>query len=281
MSAAPDRLAYLQVEVATRLLSTAVLERREAMPIVAIDKVCTPAPWPAEPVRQLIEEALKRFELNPPTQADAWLAPRLHAALRLTRAEAADPGLWAYLAMRVASDYVVWRHPGRNPKHGQVRSINKARFVGPFDTQAFARLWWAAELFRDGPDYRPVVVACGNQDVLNTVLGLRVILHRPVAQALLRLVSDGRAATGREVNALAQAVNAAGSTLVYEALAPDVGQDPDAYRDWIDEGHNGFVPYDALPDGPDDGQVSHAAIHELVALFARLYDEAPVRGRDR
>lgn len=36
------------------------------------------------------------------TRADAWLAPRLHATLRLTRQEAADRRLWNHLALAVA-----------------------------------------------------------------------------------------------------------------------------------------------------------------------------------
>src|SRR5690348_3937505 len=45
------------------------------------------------------------------SRADAWLAPRLHAALRLTRREAADRGVWNYLALVQLDDYVRWRFP--------------------------------------------------------------------------------------------------------------------------------------------------------------------------
>ncbi|MEV4321280.1 DUF6339 family protein [Microbispora rosea] len=276
MNVIPDRLAYLPVEATTKMLTTAVLEGREVMPVTAIDKVAIPARWESAPVRNLIDKALHRFELTR-TQADAWLAPRLHATLRLTRAEASDPALWSHLAMRIAPDYVAWRHPGRNLSEDQLHKVNKVRFAGPFDRQAFTRLWWAAELFRDGPDYRPVEVACGHQDVLNTILGLRITLHRPVAQALLRLVADGTAATSDEVNVLAKAVNAAGSTLVYEALAPDNARDPDAYQDWIEDGVGAFVPHDSLPEGPDDGRVPQPSVDALSTLFAKLYNEAPTR----
>jgi hypothetical protein len=275
----PERLGYLPDEAAAKLLTSAVLAEREPLPFATIDGMSSPAPWAAEPVRQLVDEAMKRFEFEPRTAADAWLAPLLHATLRLSRREAADSRLWNHLALRVASDYVFWRHPGRASKHGGAPAVNRVRFVGPFYSQAFARLWWAAELFRNGTDYRPVVVACGNQDVLNTVLRLEVILHRPTAQAIIRLLSSGTIRTGREVNALAQAVNSAGSTLFYEALAPDVLQDTDAYRDWIDALASAFIPHDTLPDGPDDGRVPSHAVDALVPLFEQLFREAPVRGR--
>jgi len=35
-----------------------------------------------------------------PESGDGWLAPRLHWALRLSRAEAADRGLWQWIAVR-------------------------------------------------------------------------------------------------------------------------------------------------------------------------------------
>ncbi|GGP91100.1 DUF6339 family protein [Streptosporangium pseudovulgare] len=269
------RIGHLPDDAAVKFLTSAVLEQREPLPMAAVDRASQPGPWEAEPVRQLLDEAMKRFEPESRTAADAWLAPLLHATLRLTRREAADSRIWNHLALRLAPDYVFWRHPGRPP----TPAVNRARFSGPFYSQTFSRLWWAAELFRNGPDYGPVVVACGNQDVLNTVLRLEVILHRPTAQAILRLLSTGAVRTGREVNALAQAVNTAGSTLAYEALAPDAVQDADSYRDWIEDLGNVLVPYDSLPDGPTDGRVPEHAVEALVPLFERLFAEAPVRGR--
>ena len=78
------------------------------------------------------------------TVSDRWLAPRLHYALRLTRAEAADPDLWAWFGIRVLDNYE-WRWSGKN-------GTADNRFRGPMHKQAFARPWWGAELFRKGPD---------------------------------------------------------------------------------------------------------------------------------
>lgn len=275
MNDIPDRLAHLPNEAAAKFLTSAVLEQREVLPAAAIDRASTPARWGAEPVRHLLDEAMRRYKTESRAAVDSWLAPLLHSTLRLTRREAADSGIWNYLALRVAPDYVFWRHPPRPPSS----IVNRGRFSGSFHSQAFARLWWAAELFRDGPDYRPVVLACSNQDMLNTVLRLDVILHRPTAQAILRLLSTGVVKTGREVNALAQAVNAAGSTLMYESLASDVLQDADACRDWIEDLAGVLVPYDSLPDGPDDGRVPGQAVNALTPLFEELFAQAPVRGR--
>jgi hypothetical protein len=284
VSTPPKRLALLPDEVAAKHLSVAVLQAREPLQAVAIDHSCESLPdesrWSVEPVRDLLNEAMRRFDDDAPrTAVDAWLGPRLHATLRLTRREAADSRLWNYLALRVAPGYVFWRHPGRQTQGQQIPTVNRSRFSGPFHSQAFSRLWWSAELFRDGYDYRPVVVACGNQDVLNTVLRLEVILHRPVAQALLKLLAEGVIRTGRDVNALAQAANIAGTTLFFEAIAPDADPDPDAYGSWIDELDGTLVALDSLPDGPDDGRVPLATVKALVPLFERLFSEAPIRGK--
>lgn len=284
MSTAPERLALLPDEAAARFLTTAVLQNREAPPAAAIDRACEPLPdeirWAAGPVRELLDEAMKRFD-ETRTDADAWLAPRLHATLRMTRREAADGRLWNHLALRVAPDYVHWRHLARPTESNPTPAVNRNRFSGPFHSQAFARLWWAAELFRDGYDYRPAVVACGNQDVLNTVLRLEVILHRPTAQAMLRLLEDGTVRTGDDVNALAKAVNAAGTTLCFEAIAPDAAPDPDACLAWVEEADAALVPLESLPSGPDDGRAPLDSVNALVPLFKRLFSEAPVRDRRR
>ena len=283
MSTTPERLALLPDEAAARFLTTSVLQEREPLPVAAIDQACTPLPdelrWAAEPIRELVDEAMKRFD-ETRTEADAWLAPRLHATLRMTRGEAADSRRWNHLALRVASDYVFWRHMPKPNEKRTIPTVNRSRFSGPFYSQAFARLWWAAELFRDGYDYEPVVLACGKQDILNTALRLEVILHRPTAQAMLRLLADGTVSTGREVNALAQAVNAAGTTLFFEAIAPDAEPDPDAYLAWIDELDTALVPLDGMPEGPDDGRTPFGVVDILVPIFERLFAEAPVRGKE-
>ncbi|MDI5979386.1 DUF6339 family protein [Amycolatopsis magusensis] len=219
---------------------------------------------------------MRRFEAKR-TAADGWLAPRLHATLRMSRAEAADARLWNFLALLVAPDYVIWRHRGK-------KLAQAARFSGAHHTQAFARLWWAAELFRDGEDYRPVETACRVQDVLNTTMRLDVVDHRPTALAIVRithrLLEENVPRPGDQVNALSAAINSAGSTLVYEALAPDPGPDTDSVHEWIAGAESApAVPLDRLPDGPADGAVADSAIRNLVPLFEQMLADAPKRSR--
>ncbi|PJE99175.1 hypothetical protein CUT44_06210 [Streptomyces carminius] len=280
----PERLGLLRDAVATKNLTRSVLTGQEAPPPVALVRSSEPVDkpgsrWSTRPLRELFDDAM-RLHSDDRTHADAWLAPRLHATLRLTRAEAAESALWNFIALVVAPDYVVWRHLPRS-RGDKKAAVTADRFCGPHYKQAFARLWWAAELFRDGEDYRPAVTACRNQDVLNTVLRLDVIDHRPTARAVTRLIEQGAVTTGREVNALATVINAAGSTLMYDVLAPDEGPDVEALRYWISEGDMAPpVSPESLPDGPDDGEIPRDSVGVLVEQFEKLFAGAPVRGKE-
>jgi hypothetical protein len=279
----PAVLGFLSDAAVTKYLSRGVQAGQETPPRAALRKAAVVLPesearWRVGPLRTLVEEAMYRFE-DRREQADAWLAPRLHATLRMTRAEAADGRLWNYTAMLVAPDYVVWRHKSRT-----TGNATASRFSGFHFVQTFSRLWWAAELFRDGADYRPVEIACAYQDVLNSVLRLDIIDHRPTAAAILRiverLINNKVSNVADRVNALSKAVNAAGSTLIFDILAPDVPVDDDAVRDWIaDSAHMPEVPWDRLPDGPDDGAIDRRSVDALLPLFEKLLSEAPVRIR--
>ncbi|SFD62654.1 DUF6339 family protein [Streptomyces aidingensis] len=282
----PERIGLLRDAAAARLVARGVLTGQEEPPLVAAIRAAEPieddrSRWDVRPIRELLDEAMRRHPREERAQADAWLAPRLHATLRITRAEAADTGVWNFLALVVGPDYLVWRHLPTRTKDGETPAVTADRFRGLHYKQGFARLWWAAELFRDADDYRPAVVACRNQDVLNTVLRLDIIDHRPTARAVTRLLEQGTVTIGREVNALATAINTAASTLMYDVMAPDDGPDADGLRQWIDDCD--LAPpasLDTLPDGPDDGPIPSGSVDTLVKQFEKLFAEAPVRGRE-
>ncbi|MFJ9346850.1 DUF6339 family protein [Streptomyces sp. NPDC101237] len=280
----PRRLGLLSATAADPFLGEDLLRGTQGHGGVDLAKVVERLPeddarWEAEPLRELVEDAMHAFR-DRRTEADAWLAPRLHATLRVTRREAADRRLWTHLALAVAPDYVAWRHLSVPASGGGEPRINRARFKGALDRQCFSRLWWAAEMFRDGKDYSPVVAACGNQDLIHSALRRDLIDHRPTAQALIRVLGRGVAGTGREIEGLMTAINAAGATLVYDALAPDEPRDPEALRQWVAAAESAPpVPRHFLPDGPDDGPVPEESVVALTDYFAELFETAPVRGR--
>jgi hypothetical protein len=281
----PDRLALLSDANAAKNLSMGLLAGRENPPYVALNKSTQLLDGEGtrlntKPLRDLIDDVMHLYRDDVRTKADAWLAPRIHATLRLTRREAADARLWNFIALSVAPDYVVWRHLPATGKDGLPPMVAAARFSGAHYTQAFSRLWWAAELFRDGDKYDPVVVACGNQDMLNTVLRLDIIDHRPTAQALVRLVEKGTAGKGREANALAVVANTAASTLMYDIFAVDDEWDGSILQEWIHEGESAPpVSRRSLPDGPPDGPVPEKAVDTLARYFEELFVDAKVRGK--
>ncbi|MEV7288060.1 DUF6339 family protein [Streptomyces sp. NPDC093252] len=280
----PERLALLDNSAVDPFLTEELLRGERVHGGIDLAKVVEPlseddARWSVEPVRNLVDDAMFAFRDNR-TGADAWLAPRLHATLRLTRREAANKSLWNHLALAVAPDYVAWRHLSEPTAKKPERRIPAERFRGPADRQCFSRLWWAAELYRNGPDYGPAEAACGNQDLIHTILRMELIDHRPTAQALVRLMTSGKAGKGREVNGLSTAINAAGATLIYDILAPDEPRDPAPLRDWIAEaGSAPPVGRHTLPTGPDEDPVPEESVAALTDYFAELFDTAPIRGR--
>ncbi|WP_406106421.1 DUF6339 family protein [Streptomyces sp. NBC_01003] len=281
----PERLAWLSDLNAAQHLTEGLLTGKEDVPAIALNKSAERLPGDEArtelaPVRDLVDDAMRMCSDGRPTQADAWLAPRLHATLRLSRREAADRRLWNYLALGVAPDYVVWRHMPEPKQDGKLPSVAASRFRGAHYTQAFARLWWAAELFRNGPDYGPAVVACSHQDMLNTALRLDAIDHRPTAQAMVRLIERGTVRIGREINALAGVVNTSAATLMYDVIAPDVEKGAAPLQYWIEAAESaGVTSRTLLPEGPEEVPAPEQSVDRLVDYFSELFQDAPVRGR--
>ncbi|MGD1217515.1 DUF6339 family protein [Streptomyces krungchingensis] len=280
----PERLGLLSATAADPFLTEDLLRGIHGHGGVDLAKVVEPLPdddarWLVEPLRELVDDALHQFKDNR-TDADSWLAPRLHAALRLTRQEAADRRIWNHLALAVAPDYVAWRHPPTSSSGRDEPRINPARFKGAPDRQCFSRLWWAAEMFRNGGDYSPVVKACSNQELIHYALRVELVDHRPTAQALVRVMERGVVNGTREVNGLVAAINTAGATLVYDAFAPDEPRDSEALRRWMAEAESALpVPRHELPVGPAEEPVPEESVAALAAYFTDLFETAPVRGR--
>lgn len=222
---------------------------------------------PLDLVAELIATARRDFDEDAHA-SDRWLAPRLHAALRLTRHEAADRRFWAWLAVGLFPDFVRWRYSSRRGADGEdAPGPPLKRFVGGQRDNAFARLWWGAELFRDGGDYRPVERAFVMQDVSNTWLALDAIHHRAAAQAALKILPS---LGSKQINRLSTALDHVLTTVQLDAAAPVAGPDVVAMEEWVSEAPDrDAVLGDSLPAGPDEDPMDS----EYIAHVERVLRE--------
>lgn len=181
------------------------------------------------------------------TLSDRWLAPRLHFALRLTRAQAGERTLWAWLAIRYSA-YVTWRWADTDDV------VNDDRWNGPVHKQALMRLWWGAELFRDGPDYSPVERAFIRQDLPNSYLHRPIVRCRSLALAIVDVLAPASGETPRtsdEVNDLARVLNLAVAGCPPELETEFQQDDHSAYDIWLRQPPAKPETWEHRPTGPD------------------------------
>lgn len=140
--------------------------------------------FPHQLIAEVIDIGIKQHQ-NDNDALDQWLAPRLHYILRLPRSTASDRGVWAWLASTVGKTYIQHRWPvnrtSKNPWW---------RYNGEVLRNGLARLWWAAELVRDGPDYRLVPDALRQVRVFQNVGELRYSWHRETARAFTKVCNE-------------------------------------------------------------------------------------------
>lgn len=220
----------------------------------------------------LLDEARSRYEEDP-ARSDRWLAPRLHALLRLDRKHGGDSRIWAWLATVECPEYVRWRFPGKGDEEEDEAKRGTAlkRFLGQDRDNALSRLWWGGELCRDGGDYVPVEQAFIVQDVPNTWFSLDAFHHPACAQAALRLLPS---MGSRPVNRLATAMDHVLTTIQLDVVAPALPPDTAAVTEWREQEISlEALLEEGLPEGPDESQVDPAQIDAVEALLRRVASE--------
>jgi hypothetical protein len=223
---------------------------------------------PFETVERLLLEARECFD-DDPVASDRWLAPRLHAALRLTRAEAGERYFWMWLAVEEFPDYVWWRFPGKTDDPDPAKNGTALkRFIGRDRDHALGRLWWGAELFRRGGDYSPVVKSFEMQDIPNTWLSLDAIHNAAAAQAALVYLPG---LNSDDINAFSKAMDHILTTVQLDAVAPLGAPDTIAVEEWI-EGHADIdeLLSNELPAGPDEDPPSAETIEAVDVLLRHV-----------
>lgn len=232
----------------------------------------------------MLKEVRERYDRPTRQASDGWLGPRLHATLRLTPREAADPTLWNHLSLVRHPDYVHWRWMPA----GEGKRTAVARFTGGPTKHALARLWWWTELTRNGPSYETCETAWIAQDIPNTWFRLDLMHNRPAALGALRVMKDlhgGKApAWGGEgdkkvkatkkVNMLATATNVAAATISLDALVPASTVDAAVWAAWCEGSIEAEDYFDRLPNGPDEPPVDDELLDRAESFVRKVAEDA-------
>lgn len=230
----------------------------------------------------IANKAMEKFhgERSSIIGSDQWLAPRVHASLRLTRREAGDPTVWNYLATVPLEAYVRWRWSDED-----AMTVGAERFLcGEYNKHAIARLWWGAELTRNGSDYAATRLLFVNQDLQNSWVKTRLFRHRPTAIASLRLLStfnEGEFADSDIIRDLVKSFNMALTTTMLDAVAPSGDVDSASLRDWCGEAVDETRWFDAEPEGPPETPVPAAHIADVTELLRRVVSKTRFQKRKR
>jgi hypothetical protein len=164
----------------------------------------------------LVREVL-RLDFSDDSEMDSWLAPRLHYALRIPRRLAADPRFWTWLGVTVFRPYIQKRWMDEKK-----RMVNLPRYVDNNKmnlTQAVSRLWWGAEMCRNGRDYSPVIQVFSKVRTAQFALELAYSAYKPAAIAFARVCVESKPElSDKEKNRLSTMIRAYLSTTSLEML---------------------------------------------------------------
>jgi hypothetical protein len=225
-----------------------------------------------EPLIAMLDEGMRRFHSDP-DKSDAWLAPRVHATLRLTRREAAQKTIWYWVNVVGKPDYVRWRFGG---ERASSRVVALDRFMGEDSKNALGRLWWAAELTRNGKDYSETVSILRTSRFFTSWQPLDAMHHRAAAIAVCRFArefSSGKGITDSQSQRLAKAFNLRLATLALDALVPTPAVDVYAILEWAREPIDESKYLADMPEGPDEEPVSERDIQVVHHVLESLADE--------
>lgn len=146
---------------------------------------------------------------------DRVAAPRIHRALPIGRREAALPGIWRFLTTVHCPELV--RHRWAAPSWNTAQSHYWAPGTRP-DSNAVCRLWWIAELTRDGDSYDLTDQVFERQQLATQLFVRSFSQYQPAVRAFLCVMREAAAA---EIERVARDLNGRLSTLVLEVMPED------------------------------------------------------------
>ena len=120
---------------------------------------------------------------------DAAVGPAVRKYIDIPLREAGDPRIWHYLAIGRWPEFVRFRWPRDGPNRSHKSMAEK--FLGSTQdlyTNAFSRLWFMAELSRDGDDYSVTEAILSEAERSNRIFD-RMDLRRPRTGRLLSMIA--------------------------------------------------------------------------------------------
>jgi len=199
-------------------------------------------------------------------ELDAWFAPRLHAALRIPRRIAGSREFWRWIGLDIGRPLV-------EARFGQNGAVRQWRYTGLHLRNAMSRLWWGAELIRNGASYREVPSVFSRTRTAQFALELGYSRYKPAAIAFVRVaegLDGGPVLNDEQMKRLSRVVNALLSARVLESC--DFGTPaPGLDEKWLSTSADAEALVNGdLPVGPDDGGIPEAAIETLATWFRAL-----------
>lgn len=226
------------------------------------------------PLTEVLNTGIEEFSKKGKSvvDSDGWLAPRIHASLRLFRDEAAEAEHWEYLSICIPEirNYIIWRW---DADEGELPTRN--RIFGSDRRHSLGRLWWVAELTRNGPDYSSTVEAfnSASQDLINYITDVRAFNNRAAAIGFVKYFASKRSDEewkAKHSIALGKALNHILTTIVLDGIVLGDMTDMFAYENWVDGHIDETTMIDELPEGPNEPQVSEDQINRIIKLLESL-----------
>jgi hypothetical protein len=215
----------------------------------------------------VVQLCRKAAALLEPNALDAWVAPRLHAALRLPRRTAQDDGLWMWLALQ-CSEFV----KARFGKAGA--TLHPWRYRGPWSRNALGRLWWGAEMTHNGSDYTATELCFARTRTAQFALELMYSWDRAAAIAFCQVAEGadgGPRLADRELRTLSTRLKVL-LTLKALDLFGEFGDEDACEFDQAWASHQPTltaltVPCCADLPGPTSGRVASERVKEVAAWY--------------
>lgn len=149
-------------------------------------------------IDDFIADLMTRFKPGDKAEIDQAFTIHFHQLLPVSRREAADKRMWAWLGMVKYPQFVAMRW---EPAPSGLRSAE--RFNGGSVRQAFSRLWWAAELTRDDDgsyEFTEEFLSLpGFQDINEAVQGRAFCQYRPALKAFIDVLGKEKEKVIRHV----------------------------------------------------------------------------------